>query len=432
MRQCPHCGEQVSDNARACGHCGRWLTEQSAPPPPVVRVPQEPVETPASPVTEPSAPVPDPKPVPAPSPQPPVQEVQAEASHPATPTLVEQTTPAPAAAPASREPPAPVRTAPPRTEQRTPADQIAPVTTEPSAQAQVVPPGPPAPQAKRRTPGWVWGLVSAVVIVAVVAGLVLTGTVELPSLAALQPTPTRRPPTATPTRRPPTRTPQPTVTPVPAIPTPQPTVPTFAGTCERFSDWGDIGSKWLGVDVDLDGRMTHDGEWIDSACADLVLHIPEGLGEHAGKEIDSRWWFKNDEEWIYILARIPVESFDARAAFLNYFWSDSGAADWDRSDGGSFSSSGNAADTFGWTEEGWIDDTDAGGTNDTEGAAGWDGDYYWFEFRKRLNSGDEHDWQWSPGDAPHELGSVIPGTWGYLDGDGIWFELYTALYLAEP
>ena len=27
---CPHCGGEVSANARACGHCGRWLTEQAA------------------------------------------------------------------------------------------------------------------------------------------------------------------------------------------------------------------------------------------------------------------------------------------------------------------------------------------------------------------------------------------------------------------
>jgi hypothetical protein len=48
-------------------------------------------------------------------------------------------------------------------------------------------------------------------------------------------------------------------------------------------------------------------------------------------------------------------------------------------------------DAYGWDESQWHTDTDAGGQNDVEGAASHDGTYYWFEFRKRLNSGDGYD-----------------------------------------
>ena len=58
----------------------------------------------------------------------------------------------------------------------------------------------------------------------------------------------------------------------------------------------------------------------------------------------------------------------------------------------------------------WFTDTAASppGENNVEGTATHDGTSYWFEFRKRLNSGDGYDWSWASGqtittheDAPH-------------------------------
>ena len=37
---CPHCGQEVSANAKACGHCGQWLTLLSAAPQSPVTPPQ--------------------------------------------------------------------------------------------------------------------------------------------------------------------------------------------------------------------------------------------------------------------------------------------------------------------------------------------------------------------------------------------------------
>jgi hypothetical protein len=44
-------------------------------------------------------------------------------------------------------------------------------------------------------------------------------------------------------------------------------------------------------------------------------------------------------------------------------------------------------------------DVDVGGFNNVEGAPTFDGTYYWFEFRKALDSGDAagHDWSAAPG-----------------------------------
>jgi uncharacterized membrane protein YvbJ len=29
---CPHCGQRVSANAKACGHCGQWLAQSPTAP----------------------------------------------------------------------------------------------------------------------------------------------------------------------------------------------------------------------------------------------------------------------------------------------------------------------------------------------------------------------------------------------------------------
>ena len=56
--RCPYCGEEVSDNAKACGHCGRWLVAEPSTPSPV----------PPSAPPEMERPAPAPPPAAAPSP----------------------------------------------------------------------------------------------------------------------------------------------------------------------------------------------------------------------------------------------------------------------------------------------------------------------------------------------------------------------------
>jgi hypothetical protein len=33
--------------------------------------------------------------------------------------------------------------------------------------------------------------------------------------------------------------------------------------------------------------------------------------------------------------------------------------------------------------------------------------YYWFEFRKPLDSGDRYDWSWTPGESIGEVGNLL-------------------------
>jgi len=77
-------------------------------------------------------------------------------------------------------------------------------------------------------------------------------------------------------------------------------------------------------------------------------------------------------------------------------------------------------DAYGWDEVTFYDVSLASppGQNNVEGAGSHDGTYYWFEFRKALDSGDGCDWSLSPGvsfgsrDWSPELGGdLLAGLW---------------------
>jgi len=78
----------------------------------------------------------------------------------------------------------------------------------------------------------------------------------------------------------------------------------------------EIESPWLRNEVTFDGKMTAAEEWSDAVCLDLTL-----LEQHEGPAtISSRWWVKNDAQWLYLLARVPVAELEAYGAFIDYFW----------------------------------------------------------------------------------------------------------------
>lgn len=129
--------------------------------------------------------------------------------------------------------------------------------------------------------------------------------------------------------------------------------------------------------------------------------------------------FKNDDEWLYILYEATwTSSFSSpeSAAVSMFFFSGNPTTD---NDAGWVGFTGNTWDPFGWTGGMWMDGllADPPGTNDVEGIGYFDGDTYWFAFRKRLDSGDGYDWSFKPGDlmgnriAPEEPPHMLVAFW---------------------
>jgi outer membrane protein assembly factor BamD (BamD/ComL family) len=196
--------------------------------------------------------------------------------------------------------------------------------------------------------------------------------------------------------------------------------------CKTILD-GQNESPWIKNAVTLDGRMSRKSEWSDALCIDLALKEKR----EGPKTISSRWWFKNDGQWLYVLARLPVSEINAKGVFTDYFWPKY-IGHWDHSDGAYITQKSETSDVYGWDEENWYEDTLASppGQNNVEGAASQDTSYYWFEFRKAFTSNDGKDWTLKPGD---QLGfSTDSFLVGSTSGESNFFAGNIALYLGSP
>gem|GEM_PF-3296166 len=196
---------------------------------------------------------------------------------------------------------------------------------------------------------------------------------------------------------------------------------------------------WLSFSVTLDGKMTTADEWSDTVPVDLNLterHVGPG-------SVSARIWMKNDDTWLYMLYRIiwPAEDIDPfDGGFIDYFseWIGEPSPLWNSSDMNYIGFNNVTWDAYGWNETGWYSDTDAlpPGENNVEGAATHDGTYYWFEFRKTLDSGDGYDWSFSPGQIIEPVFEPVPENHllvGLWDADTrIPYEEYITLHLAAP
>jgi hypothetical protein len=153
MRYCRYCGGEVSDTAKACGRCGRWLETESVAPPsadgPTEAEHVEP-ERDEPPLAEPVPPEPE----------------GLKTLPPAAPPEMDQVQPGGATAP--------VEVAPPETTE---------ARTEPIA---VSAPEVPAfaGEPKRRIPIWVWGLGALVIVLVAGAVLAMSGAIGLPGQQA--------------------------------------------------------------------------------------------------------------------------------------------------------------------------------------------------------------------------------------------------------
>jgi len=177
----------------------------------------------------------------------------------------------------------------------------------------------------------------------------------------------------------------------------------FGGNCGGNGDSGGdeiLISSRLSNPVTLDGKITSSEEWADTDAYEVSLDKawgwPDKQVEENAAEMTVR--FKNDDVWLYMLYKIAwsasdIDSNDGGAIAL--FTGPYGPP-WAESDYSYLSFGEGTWDAYGWDDSQWYTDTDAGGQNDVEGAASHDGTYYWFEFRKKLNSGDGYDWALTP------------------------------------
>jgi hypothetical protein len=182
-------------------------------------------------------------------------------------------------------------------------------------------------------------------------------------------------------------------------------------------------SYWLKSPVTLDGQVSSPTEWSDAVPQDLTL--PEfGNGPAA---VSAKCWMKNDATWLYILERVtwsgptsPHSDGD-----ISYYW-DWWNGVWPHSDLGGVNFDGTTFDVYGWDETTWYNDP----VNNVQGAATYDGTYYWFEFSKLLDSGDGHDWTFVPGETygPNPPSLMV----GFYDeSTDTWYGTNILLYL-EP
>ncbi len=207
--------------------------------------------------------------------------------------------------------------------------------------------------------------------------------------------------------------------------------PPVAGPTGAMASPTLLHSAYLRDPVALDGRMTSASEWVEATPVDLTL-----LKWHTGPQsVNSRWWVKNDAQWLYLLCRIewPAEDVDINdGGQIDYFWPSGSCCPWEQSDLGYAGLGGDTVDLYGWDESSWSRDTDAGGTNDVEGTGSHDGTHYWFEFRKRLDSRDGFDWSFQPGQTVGTGfgGDLLVSLWD--NSEPAWWETYVAIELAAP
>jgi outer membrane protein assembly factor BamD (BamD/ComL family) len=177
------------------------------------------------------------------------------------------------------------------------------------------------------------------------------------------------------------------------------------------SDVVNISSNWSQVPVLIDGKITYGSEWSDASCISFRLY--QGGNTDVLNHVDSQWYVKNDGEWLYILRRTP-NTFEAEGIFVGYYYPYPYTDRWQNSDAGGYSFGAEEPfDLYGWDETRFYADAEAEppGSIDVQAAATQDENFMWFEMRKKLNSGDVHDWKWNPGMTvgTGETGNLILG-----------------------
>jgi hypothetical protein len=187
----------------------------------------------------------------------------------------------------------------------------------------------------------------------------------------------------------------------------------FAGTINPAQTEKGIPVPLLLNHVTLDARKTTPDEWSDASETQLFMNCwtnPSGGGcVNAPKEIQRRTnmtvWLKHDGTWLYFLYEIywtgalPQDDVGS----VCYYWGNDTSLPWQYADcGGIGPALGYPTPFDSWMEKRsgknyWLDEKSA--NINVEGWARYDGKNFWYEFRKLLNSGNEHDWNFTVGRA---------------------------------
>lgn len=162
--------------------------------------------------------------------------------------------------------------------------------------------------------------------------------------------------------------------------------------------------------VKFDARKTTNDEWSDASETRLFLNCWGGCA-HAPKERQQRTnmtvWLKHDGTWLYLLYQIywAAKVGNDDLGSVCYSWRNDSSLPFQYADcGGVGPALGYPQPYDNWMERKsnknyWHNDEEVGGKIDVEGWARYDGTNYWYEFRKRLNSGDGHDFNLTVGRA---------------------------------
>ena len=180
--------------------------------------------------------------------------------------------------------------------------------------------------------------------------------------------------------------------------------------------------------IKIDGEITSSEEWAEAPCVDFRLHY--GINVTNPNFQPARWWIQNDGQDIFFLVRV-VKELDVRGVFVDYWWPEY-TGTWAHSDGVYARINGENSDLGQWDEMQWHEDKDLDppGTVDVEANSTEDDEFYWFEIKRALNSGDSYDWVFEPGQTygANPSDSVMIG----MESEEGTFLRYIQLELGEP
>ncbi len=189
-----------------------------------------------------------------------------------------------------------------------------------------------------------------------------------------------------------------------------------------------VRSPYISHSIIIDGKITSQEEWSNAPCVDYRLHY--GINVTNPNFQRARWWVQNNAEDIFFLVRVPKEHLP-RGVYVNYWWPQY-TGTWEHSDGVYAKINDEIFDHGQWDEMQWQYDTDLDppGTVDIEARSTEDDEFYWFELKRALNSGDSYDWVFELGKTyganPYDMVMI-----GMESADGT-FLRYIQLEIGEP
>lgn len=154
-------------------------------------------------------------------------------------------------------------------------------------------------------------------------------------------------------------------------------------------------ASWVRYDIYLDGKVTNGYEW--SECNRYYFTLVDESGT-SKTSVSIR--IKNDHNYLYGIFAIECRDYDIYdQSYMYYLWeTQSGTETIQNSDGILLRQIGGAKDLCNYDNGHWSYDSDCSGTSDVIGAGSYRYPYYYFEFRKELDSQDGIDWIFSPGE----------------------------------